>query len=320
MEYSMIVWIGITGIGSVCCLGLFLYGHYQTNKVLDRLDNMISSALDGTFLEQNYDETKLSMIETKMKQYLDKAIGNVNQMQKEKQNTNQLISDISHQIKTPMANIILYSQLLLEQSLSNDIKQYMNQMVNQIEKLSFLMESFIKMSRLEYGIIKITAKENNIQELIEQVIKQIQPKAKEKQLVIIKKIKEENETVLFDMKWTIEALFNIIDNAVKYSFPNQKIIIRAMPYELFYRIDICNKGVGIEKEELNQIFKRFYRSNQVKEEEGVGLGLYLSRKIIMAQGGYIKVKSEKEKDGRETVFSIFLPMQIPEMKIKYKSK
>lgn len=320
MEYGVMIWIGITGTGSLCCLGLFLYGYYQTNKVLYRLDNMISSALDGTFLEQSYDETKLSMIETKMKQYLDKAIGNVNQMQKEKQNTNQLISDISHQIKTPMANLMLYSQLLLEQKLSNDAKHYMEQIANQIEKLSFLMESFIKMSRLEYGIIKITAKENKIQELIEHVIKQIQPKAKEKQLVMITEIKEENETVLFDMKWTIEALFNIVDNAVKYSVSNQKIKIIAMPYELFYRIDICNKGIGIEKRELNQIFKRFYRSNQVKEDEGVGLGLYLSRKIIMAQGGYIKVKSEKEKESRETVFSIFLPIQTPEMKLKYKSK
>lgn len=126
--------------------------------------------------------------------------------------------------------------------------------------------------------------------------------AEQKQIQIHCRIKEGLETAFFDYKWTAEALWNILDNAVKYTHPGDTILIQGSPYELFYRIDIVDHGMGIREEELPKIFQRFYRSGRVREKDGIGLGLYLAREIIRAQGGYIKVTS-----GEETVFSVFLP-------------
>ena len=100
-----------------------------------------------------------------------------------------------------------------------------------------------------------------------------------------------------------EALFNILDNAVKYTEPKGKINISITKYELYIRIDISDNGVGLDEEEYASIFKRFYRGNNTDDIEGIGLGLYLAREIITKQGGYIKVKSKK---GVGSTFSVFL--------------
>ena len=116
-------------------------------------------------------------------------------------------------------------------------------------------------------------------------------------------LSEEEGTDLawFDPKWTGEALWNLLDNAIKYTFEGDTVLIQGRAYELFYRIDVVDHGKGIPEEDIPKIFQRFYRSSKNREEEGVGLGLYLAREIIQAQGGYMKVTS-----GKETVFSIFL--------------
>lgn len=103
-----------------------------------------------------------------------------------------------------------------------------------------------------------------------------------------------------------EALFNIVDNAIKYTHQGGKVSITVIPYSFFLRIDIADNGIGIAESEYSKIFGRFYRSQAVSEQEGVGIGLYLAREIVSTQGGYIKVIS---KAGRGSVFSVILPMQ-----------
>ncbi|NFU39752.1 HAMP domain-containing histidine kinase [Clostridium sporogenes] len=215
-----------------------------------------------------------------------------------------LISDISHQLKTPLSNLKLYYEILQDTSIpKEEYNEFNFNMKSQIEKLSFLLESMIKMSRLESGIIKLTPNKVSIRDVCLIAIKQVYKKAKDKNIEIKFNIGE--DIVLnVDKNWTTEAMFNIIDNAVKYTNNNGTIVVDSTKHEMFVRIDIKDNGIGIDEKEINSIFKRFYRGKGSENEEGVGIGLYLSRQIIEKQNGYIKVKS-KLQDG--TIFSIFIP-------------
>ena len=175
------------------------------------------------------------------------------------------------------------------------------QITVQAEKLQFLITSLIKGSRLEQGIIHPTPKKCSVGELIVRTAKEGAYLAEKKGIRLAWQIEEGTDLAWFDPKWTGEALWNLLDNAIKYTFEGDTVLIQGRAYELFYRIDVVDHGRGISEEEIPKVFHRFYRSPKSREEEGVGLGLYLAREIIQAQGGYMKVTS-----GKETVFSIFL--------------
>ncbi|APH16649.1 his Kinase A domain protein [Clostridium sporogenes] len=215
-----------------------------------------------------------------------------------------LISDISHQLKTPLSNLKLYYEILQDTSIPKEEYDEFNfNMKSQIEKLSFLLESMIKMSRLESGIIKLTPNKVSINDVCLIAIKQVYKKAKDKNIEIKFNIAEDI-VLSIDKNWTTEAIFNIIDNAAKYTNNNGTIVVDSTKYEMFARIDIKDNGVGIDGKEINSIFKRFYRGEGSENEEGVGIGLYLSRQIIEKQNGYIKVKSRLQEG---SIFSIFIP-------------
>lgn len=228
-------------------------------------------------------------------------------IKRERDEIKSLISDISHQLKTPLSNLKLYYELLQDTSISKqEYIEFSSNMQNQIEKLSFLMESMIKMSRLEGGIIQLIPNKTSLNDVCFTAIKQIYQKAKIKNIEM--QFHSTEDIILsIDKNWTVEAIFNLLDNAVKYSEVNGIITIDVKQYEMFARIDIIDHGIGIDKQEINDIFKRFYRGEYTQKEEGVGLGLYLAREIILKQNGYIKVKS---KPFEGSVFSIFLTLSL----------
>lgn len=277
---------------------------FKVSRIIDRLDRMMDNALSGRPVEKNYDETKMSALETKLNHYLKMTQTSQNHLAEEKERINHLISDISHQTKTPIANILLYAQLLEEGSLTEKDRQCLTQLIVQAEKLNFLIASLIKASRLEAGIISTSPKLQPIHPLLEQILSQVEPKAHLKNIAIT--YEGTDSYAVFDRKWTGEAVYNIVDNGVKYTKKNGEIKIAVIPYQLFLRIDIRDTGIGISEEETAKIFTRFYRSPAVGDEEGVGIGLYLAREIIRSQGGYIKVCS---KPGKGSAFSVFLPME-----------
>ena len=273
-----------------------------TSKMLSTLDRMIDSAIDNTFTEHTFTEKKLSKIESKMYRYLSSGNTSLRQINAEKDSIKTLISDISHQTKTPVSNILLYSQLLKESPcLDDSTRRLASQIEEQTEKLSFLTASLIKASRLENGIINVTPKENSIRKLVECVDCSDAADAKGIRWQIDP---IPDCSAVFDFKWTLEAISNIVDNAVKYTPAGGAITISAREYEMFARIDIADTGIGMSEEETAKIFTRFYRSPEVRDERGVGIGLYLAREIVAKEGGYIKVTSSK---GTGSVFSVFLP-------------
>ncbi|MEE0954223.1 MAG: HAMP domain-containing sensor histidine kinase [Eubacterium sp.] len=280
---------------------LYFRERYQTEKMCDSLDVMLSDAAEGTFAERDFDESRLSRIETEFADYLNTSEISARAARQEKDRIKSLIADISHQTKTPIANLVLYSELLEESSLSKDQMENAEAIHTQAEKLRFLIDALVKLSRLENEIIQLVPKEGNMGPVLQAVCRQFRPKAEGKGLAL--QYEPTELSAAFDPKWTQEAIGNIVDNAIKYT-ENGKVCISCRAYELFARIDIRDTGIGIPEEELPRIFQRFYRSGKSSEKEGVGLGLYLAREIISAEDGYIKVSSVP---GKGTVFSVFLP-------------
>ena len=221
----------------------------------------------------------------------------------EKEQIKTLISDISHQIKTPIAAANTFAELLSDGELSAEERtEYITTLQMSLGKLTFLTNSLIKMSRLESGIISLKPEKNSLNEIVLQAVKTVYAKAKEKGILITFECDQAFEAVL-DFNWTAEAISNVIDNAVKYTPQGGFVRLQITEYPSFLRLDISDNGVGIPEEEQAKIFGRFYRGKQSVGTDGVGIGLYLTREIINKQNGYMKVSS----DENGSTFSMFLP-------------
>ena len=220
----------------------------------------------------------------------------------EKEQIKTLISDISHQIKTPIAAANTFAELLSDGELSAEERtEYITTLQMSLGKLTFLTNSLIKLSRLESGIISLKPEKNSLNEIVLQAVKTVYAKAKEKGILITFECDQTFEAVL-DFNWTAEAISNVIDNAVKYTPQGGFVRLQITEYPSFLRLDISDSGVGIPEEEQAKIFGRFYRGKQSVGTDGVGIGLYLTREIINKQNGYMKVSS----DENGSTFSMFL--------------
>lgn len=299
MSKLLIITIGSL-ISSVVLLVLIIVCRVRERRTMERLREMLEAALEGTFSQKDYDETYLSALETQMVQYLNRTESAVKKMNQHQEKISTLISDISHQTKTPLSNVSLYTELLLEKELPEDAKHCAEQVHAQAEKLQFLIGALVQTSRLENGIIKLHPAEQPVGQMIQNAVAQAEMKTQRKRIIM----KELEGYAFFDEHWTQEALYNLLDNAVKYTPEENDIEIRTVSYELFLRIDVTDHGAGIVEGEQAKIFGRFYRGENARNKEGLGIGLYLANQILNGEGGYIKVKSEL---GAGTTFSLFLP-------------
>lgn len=277
-----------------------------TGKTLRRLDEMLTDAINGTFEESRYDESELSRLESRWKQYFTTSKMSMEQTKKERESMKMLVSDISHQTRTPLSNILLYSELLAEQAEKKEEKELAGQILMQAEKLEFLLQSLIKMSRLETDVLEVVPKVQNIAKLLDETVGEMSAKAKKKEIIVSCESAKEIEAA-FDLKWTKEALGNILDNAIKYSPKHSEVQIEVREYEFYVCINVKDQGIGVREEEKAQIFRRFYRGGRVQQEDGVGIGLYLAREILQKEKGYIKLTS---KVGKGSCFGLYLPRWI----------
>jgi signal transduction histidine kinase len=257
--------------------------------------------MEGDFKEEDFDESRLSALETRFAQYLSSSAVSERVVSQEKDKIKTLIADISHQTKTPIANLLLYSELLKEEVLPDSAVSSVEAIHNQTERLRFLIDSLVKLSRLENGILALSPHQEQLLPTLQTVCQEFLPKAEEKGLELI--LRETDARAVFDPKWTVETLTNLVDNAIKYT-EHGSVVISAVVYELFVRIDVTDTGTGISEEEQAKIFSRFYRGEDARDTEGVGIGLYLAREIVSGEGGYIKVTSVP---GEGSTFSVMLP-------------
>ncbi|MEK4038649.1 HAMP domain-containing sensor histidine kinase [Paenibacillus sp. FSL L8-0493] len=279
----------------------------QITIYIQTLDTAIERAIHDQPPLTNYEETALSSMEHKLKRYIGMAKANERNIQTEKNKIKELISDISHQTKTPLSNIMVFSQLLEEMpGLNENVRHYIQHIKAQSDKLDWLIQSLIKLSRLETGMISLQQIEAKpLIQTLTQALSQIYAQAENKQITINIDCGT-HILACHDVKWTSEALFNLLENAVKYTPHSGQISVLAESNEMFTCIHLTDTGLGIPSEEIPHIFKRFYRGKQAREFEGVGIGLFLSREIITAQGGHINVISET---GKGTTFSVYLPQR-----------
>ncbi|MEZ3436009.1 MAG: HAMP domain-containing histidine kinase [Lachnospiraceae bacterium] len=224
--------------------------------------------------------------------------------EQEKERLQRTISEIAHQVKTPLSNICMYHDMLSDSDISKDEADTFRRIISQqLEKLEFLIDSLIKSSRLESDMIRLNVENSSIFHILELAVNDIVHKAERKKIELTIRC-DPDITAFCDVKWTAEAVGNILDNAVKYTPEGGNICIDACPGEVYTEIKVQDTGRGIDSGHYNDIFKRFYRESSVSKEEGLGLGLYISRNIITLQRGYIMVHSVP---GRGSCFSVFLP-------------
>lgn len=225
----------------------------------------------------------------------------------EENSTKALITDISHQLKTPLASIKMSHELSLSSDLSEEERQsFLETKTQEILKMEVLLDELVKLSRLENSMIQITCETCSIKKTISEAVSQIYIKANAKDIEICVDMEKDMETP-HDHKWTVEALANILENAVKYSASGTTVNIYVSCLVNHVLIQVEDEGIGIPEGEGHEIFKRFYRGSNAKDlvKEGAGVGLYLARSIIEQQGGTIVAK---RKNGSGTIFQIMLPL------------
>lgn len=301
---STLVYITLLLIVFVVLISTAVY-RIRARKLYANLDDMLELAMVGTLTETDFDESLHSALESKFYNYLSASETSANNVKEERARIKELISDISHQTKTPISNILLYTELLSEQELTETGREYVQSLTAQTTKLRFLIDSLVKMSRLESGVFVLAPEYAPLAPMFDKLRTQFALPAEHKGLSLT--FQPTDLSAVFDEKWTVEAIGNILDNAIKYT-SSGGITVKAVGYELFSCIQISDTGMGISEEELPKIFARFHRSPDIHDEEGIGVGLYLSREIITKEGGYIKVNSSV---GKGTTFYVYLRSEAP---------
>ena len=292
-------------------LGLMMYLSYRVQDTyissivqdLSRLMDMLTELEEKDIFPENED-VLVSKLQNKVLK-LTKILKNNSRMEKEEhERIKELVSDLSHQLKTPIATMNMYTHFLENDKVMDEERaSYIKVIGTALERLTFLSENMIKISRLESGLIQLNSRNQNLNETILQAVKNIYMAAKEKQVEIV--YKEEGQLSLsHDRNWTAEAIFNLLDNAVKYSEHGKKVCLSVRRLGIFAEISVRDENKAIPEREKNQIFKRFYRGQDHGNKDGLGLGLYLAKDIALKQGVYINLSTSKAGN----TFSMFLPM------------
>lgn len=297
--------IGLAAIS--IAIGMIVWNKRKTEMQVAALEQMLSISADeirqGKYI---LDETMDGKIAQRLLDLYRNLELEYKDAEKEKEAVKAFIADISHQMKTPLANIGLYHDLLLDETLpAEERREFLARIHFEEQKMTWLLASLTKIARLETNAIVFDAVYTDVLKTVDQAVKAIEGQAKTKGITLIWNEKSAcgAMTAYHNAKWTAEALVNILENAMKYSEENTTITIVIEKLELYIRVKITDHGLGIAKEDYANIFKRFFRGKNVAEEPGSGLGLYLAQLIMAKQEGYITVESQL---GKGSTFSVYL--------------
>lgn len=309
MTAQIVIWI--LAVCLVLCLAALIVSTAYFLRQWKKMDRILDSfqqaeaagALQNDLCCSDVSETRESRVISQLVRILSSARYQERQAQEEKKQTMELVSDLSHQFKTPLANIVMDMELLLDCELEEDKRnEFLTHAKSQADKMQWLMADLLKASRLESGIIRFEAENAGIKRTIAQAVSAVYAQVSAKNIAL--EVEEFQDFALWhNPKWTAEAMSNILENAVKYAPENSRIQIAVERLDLYTRITITDEGIGIPESDYNLIFKRFYRGKEVEHQEGSGLGLFLAQLILQCEKGYITVSS---KVGQGSSFSMFL--------------
>ncbi len=281
----------------------------KRQKTFRQLNQMLERVLDRQPVGvSDLKEGEISVLANQALRIQEKLEYEVGQATKEKEQVKSLVSNMSHQLKTPLSNVVMYQEMLEGPLDEQQRRIFLQKMKVQVGKMDWILRSLFRMVMLEQGAMQFEAAALPIKETLLLAVNTVYEKAEQKKIRI--RMEPFTDFPLYhDRKWTAEVFGNVLENAVKYSPTESQIEICVCPMELVTQIRFTDHGIGIRREEFPQIFRRFYRSREVTEIEGSGIGLYLSRLILEQEKGYLTVESEY---GTGSIFSVFLQNGGPE--------
>ena len=273
-----------------------------TRELCQAMDQMVSGNGEPVYAADS--ETLFARISYRLSRLYGIMQENRRKVDEERQELQMLVSDVSHQVKTPVSNLKMVTDTLLSKAVTEEERrEFLQGIRNQTDKLEFLFQALVKTSRLETGAIRLEKKDAPLIDTLAMALSGIVYAAEKKNISVTVDCPDDL-CLSHDSKWTAEAIFNLLDNAVKYTPAGGEIRISVEQWEMYVKLSVSDTGKGISESNQAAIFRRFYREEEVHEQQGVGIGLYLAREIVTRQGGYIKVVSEP---GKGSEFSIMLP-------------
>lgn len=289
----------------ILCAGTIIFCRRYIQETYSAVDAVLDDALmhHTKFSAGSDRDDRLAKLTHKARKLTQVNAISSSRTKKEKEAIQSFLSDLSHQMKTPLSGVAMYTDLILAGNLSaGEQQEFLTRIHSGVEKLQWMMDSLMKMSRLEVGAIELVPVPASIKQTISDSIGTVLASAAQKNITI-QTAAFTDVHLLHDSKWTAEAMSNILENAIKYSKLGSEIHITLETLPIYTKISFVDHGTGIGKEEWNSIFKRFYRGKNAEDTKGAGLGLYLTAVILEKQGGYILVDSIP---GQYTSFSMFL--------------
>lgn len=272
------------------------YGRRCRTRELQKISRLAGKILNGQKLPAASagEETLAAKIGHQMVRVQEMLEGRRVDAEKSRDEIQKLISETAHQMRTPLANMETYLELLKGESRCGEmVPGALDALEESEKKLRFLAENFIKMSRLEQGLIQIRREAGDLLDTVRNAFGQIQSQAEEKRIDFDIRLPEQAECP-HDPNWMGEAVYNLLENAVKYSPVGGRVGVSVLESEMFLKIRVRDQGIGIEPGEEPEIFRRFYRGRRVRGQEGFGIGLYLAREIVDRHGGFLTAKRLEE--------------------------
>ena len=294
----------------VCDISLFftilieLYRYFSMqNKTIEIAEAQITEYIAGNHAARIDcdDEGELNKLFHKVNSLASILNAHAENELKSKEFLKNTISDISHQLKTPLAALNIYNGIMQsDMEASPEMKEFTELTEQELDRIERLVQNLLKITKLDAGTITIDKDFENVSEIIKSVKKHFSIRANRegKQIILTG---EENITLLCDFDWLTQAIDNIVKNALDHTTEGGMIRIKWRRFASVVQIVIKDNGSGIHPEDIHHIFKRFYRSRFSKDTQGAGLGLPLAKAIIEAHNGTVEVDSEL---GRGTVFTI----------------
>lgn len=275
---------------------VFKYNHSESKKI-NEITKYIEEINRGNYklnIEENT-EDELSILKNELYKITIKLKEVAENSQKDKTTLKDSLSDISHQIKTPITSIlIMLDNILSDENMPEDIKKdFIKDIKREIVNIKFLVESILKLSKIDSNSIKFIKKEVFIKDIINEAVKNVSMLSELKNIEIIV-LGDDSIKTICDLKWQVEAITNILKNCIEHSYENRKIYINYNQNNMYTELKIEDNGTGIDAKDLPHIFERFYKGKN-SSSDSVGIGLALSKSIIESNNGYIQVDSKLNK-------------------------
>ena len=298
------IYIFVSALWAIAAIFILIYRYFRwQEKIIEDATHEITNYMDGdkgARISCN-EEGELYLLFQRINSLVTILNAQAESELKTKVFLKDTISNISHQLKTPLAALNIYNGILQEEAEKSDtIREFTTLSEQELDRIESLVQNLLKIAKLDAGTLIIEKKEENILQLMNQVQAHFQYRCNQEGKVITLDGSDE-ELLLCDASWLIEALDNIVKNALDHMQRDDSIYIEWRKFASFLQIKIKDTGCGIHTEDLYFIFKRFYRSKFTQDKQGVGLGLPLAKSIIELHNGTITVTSELEVG---TVFTI----------------